>query len=456
MFFEVVHQTGLSHMSYIIGGRGKAVVIDPRRDCEIYIDIARRHDARIIHIFETHRNEDYLSGSVDLARFTGAEIYHGRRLPFKFGNPVRDGEVFHAGSGKIIVLETPGHTDESISLAFADTAFSTEPIAVFTGDTIFVGGTGRTDFYPERAEEMAGMLYDSITEKLLALGNGVIVHPAHSAGSLCGAGIAAREFSTIGYERMHNPVLRASREQFIRQKLDEQHYKPPYFQRMHALNLQGRTELGRVPKPSPMNPDEFAAAIQDGMYVLDVRSAEAYSGASIPGSQAMPQQLIGRYAGWHCPYDRAIGLVAENETQAGEAVVLLLRMGYDSVKGCLAGSMNAWEKSGREFQSIPGIHIYDVLRRIEAGEEFLVLDVRTKAEFDRQHLPNAVNMYVGTIQQHVHELPENMPLVTFCGSGRRAMVAASILKQHGFSDVRDCLGSASALEAVEGRTITVG
>jgi len=456
MFFEVVRQPGLSHMSYVIGGRGKAAVIDPRRDCEIYIDIAHRHDARIVHIFETHRNEDYLTGAVDLARFTGAEIYHGRRLPFKFGNPVRDGDAFNAGSGRITVIETPGHTDESISLAFADTAFSSEPIAVFTGDTLFVGGTGRTDFYPERAQEMAGMLYDSIIERLAAMGDGVIVYPAHSAGSLCGAGIAAREFSTIGYERMHNPILRRSRNEFIFSKLDEQHYKPPYFQRMHALNLQGRTELGRLPKPVPMSPDEFAAAIQDGMYVLDVRSAEAYGGASIQASQAMPQQLIGRYAGWHCPYDSAIGLVAENETQAREAVIMLLRMGYDSVKGYLAGSMNAWERSGREFQSIPGIHIYDVLQRVEAREEFLVIDVRTKQEYDRQHLPNAVNMFVGTIQQHTGELPENTPLVTFCSSGRRAMVAASILKRHGFSDVQDCLGSASALEAVEGRTITVG
>jgi hydroxyacylglutathione hydrolase len=210
MFLEIVRSEGLSHLSYIVGDGNQAAVIDPRRDSAIYLDIAYREGARITHIFETHRNEDYVIGSKDLARCTGADIYHGGALPFEYGDAVGDGNTFELGEVLLQIIETPGHTEESISLTLMDKAFGDSAVGVFTGDALFIGDVGRTDFYPDRAEEVAGKLYDSIFNKLLPLGDQTILYPAHGAGSVCGAGMAAREFSTLGYERRHNPRLHNS------------------------------------------------------------------------------------------------------------------------------------------------------------------------------------------------------------------------------------------------------
>jgi hydroxyacylglutathione hydrolase len=198
MFLETIRSEGLSHLSYILGDGNEAAVIDPRRDAKIYQEIAYRQGARITHIFETHRNEDYVTGSLELARLTDAKIHHGQAMQFEFGQPVADGDSFHIGHIRLDVLETPGHTLEHISLSLTDTASGEGPVAVFTGDTLFIGDVGRTDFYPDRAEEVAGMLYDSLHDKLLPLGDHVILYPAHGVGSVCGSGMANREFSTLG------------------------------------------------------------------------------------------------------------------------------------------------------------------------------------------------------------------------------------------------------------------
>ena len=194
MFLEIVKSAGLSHLSYLIGDKGVAAVIDPRRDVDAYLDLADRHDARISHIFETHRNEDYVIGSLELASRTGASVYHGRAAGKSYWHTTGQGDSFGLGSVRLRVLETPGHTLDSISLALYDMDWSEDDaVAVFTGDALFIGDVGRTDFYPDRKAEVAGLLYESIHDKLLPLGDHVLLYPAHGAGSVCGSGMAKRE-----------------------------------------------------------------------------------------------------------------------------------------------------------------------------------------------------------------------------------------------------------------------
>jgi hydroxyacylglutathione hydrolase len=449
MFLEKVHSEGLAHISYIFGHGGEAAVVDPRRDCAVYMDIAHKKDARITHIFETHRNEDYLVGSRELAGRTGAEIFHGEAPHFKYGNPLFEGDTFELGMLKLTVLHTPGHTYDSISIVLADKSFSDEPVAVFTGDALFIGDVGRTDFFPDKAEEVAGLLYDSIFKKILPLGEQVIVYPAHGAGSICGGGLADREFSTLGYEKRNNPVLQMTdRDEFIQHKVEEHHYQPPYFEKMHTQNGEGSTTiLNELPKPKPFGPETFAGLMEEGMLVLDIRSAEAVAGALIPGSVVIPVEMIPGFAGYLLPYDKPIGLVTSSYEDVDKAVRYLLRIGYDEVNCFLAGGMTAWEKSARPFDSIPAVHVNELVRRIRAKEDFTLLDVRQIDEVEEGRLPGSQHIYLGELPNHLDEIPKNRPIVAFCGSGRRSMIAASILKRNGFEKVEDCLGSMAACQA---------
>ena len=448
MFLEKIPSEGLAHLSYVFGDGKQAGVVDPRRDCETYLDIAHQNGAEITHVFETHRNEDYVIGSQELARRTGAAVYHGHAMDFAYGNPVSDGDRFELDGLFLTILETPGHTYESISITIHDPAFGQEPVGVFTGDALFVGDVGRTDFFPDAKEEVAGLLYDSIFEKLLPLGDHVILYPAHGAGSVCGSGMASREFSTLGYERLNNPVLqRTDRADFVQFKIQEKHYQPPYFRKMEEYNLKGNAqEMPRLPRPRPMPAAEFAKAMDNSMVAVDVRSPEAIAGASIPGSLAIPLDMIPAYAGWFLEYGRPIGIVPEDgaHEQIETAVRYLIRLGYDHVPGFLEGGLHEWETSARHYQRIPALHIAELRERMENNEEFTLLDVRKHDEFDAGHLANAQHMFLGDIPARLDEISRDRPVVTFCGSGRRAIIAASILKQHGFSDVSDCLGSMSA------------
>lgn len=235
MILEKIKTEGLAHLSYFVGDSMECVIIDPRRDCQVYIDIAVKHGMRISRIFETHRNEDFVVGSQELSERTGATIHHGEKLDFSYGETLIEGDSFMVGDLRLLILETPGHTYESISIVVKDSNFGEDPIAVFTGDTLFVGDVGRTDFFPEQAKEVAGLLYDSLINKLLHLGDQTIIYPAHGAGSVCGGQLASREFSTIGYERRNNPMLQfANQKEFIAHKVGEHHYKPPYFQKWRS------------------------------------------------------------------------------------------------------------------------------------------------------------------------------------------------------------------------------
>jgi hydroxyacylglutathione hydrolase len=435
----------------------RAAVIDPRRDVDIYLQVAQKQDLSITHIFETHDNEDCVTGSRDLAHYTGASIYHGKAGNFQYGNPVSNGDIFELGKVLLTALGTPGHTPESISITLTDTNFSLQPIAVFTGDALLVGDTGRTDFIPDRLEEMAGMLYDSIFNKILPLGDDVILYPAHGCGSVCGAHIAARDFSTLGFEKKHNPALqKRDRQKFITFKLNEHLYFPPYFLQMEKLNQEGPLILNGLPRPAIHTAEQFSEAMEEGWVILDIRSVEAFGGAHIPGSLSIPLDMLPAYAGWFLRYDREIGLVVENHDQVEMAVRYMVRIGYENVAGYLGGGLREWEAKGQPFESLPEVFIKDLLDRINSNEDFLLLDVRKEEEFDHGHLPGAVNIYVGELPNRLGEISSGRPVVTICSTGQRATIAASILLQAGFKNVQTCLGSMEACANVGGQMVTAG
>lgn len=449
MFLEKVSSEGLAQLSYIFGDNGQAAVIDPRRDVRIYQDIAYREGARVTHIFETHRNEDFVVGSCELARRTGAAIYHGAGLPFKYGKSAKEGDTHRFGSLEISVLETPGHTLESLSFVLRDKSFGDEPIAVFTGDALFIGDVGRTDFFPDQAERVAGLLYDSLFEKLLPLGDQALLYPAHGAGSVCGSGMASREFSTLGYERRNNPSLQVkNRAEFIRMKVAENHAFPPYFKKMEEYNLAGPPPLAELPRPELCDAADFDRAMKEGMLAIDLRSPESFSGAYIPGSLAIPLDMVPAYAGWFIPYDRDLGLILARRSDWEMAVRHLIRLGYDRLVAILDQGMHEWETSGRRYDRIPAVYAGELKRRIEEKEDFTLLDVRKPEEIEQGTLPGATSIFLGDLPQKIDQIPRERPVTTFCGSGRRAIIAASILKRNGFRAVENCLGSMAACHAI--------
>ncbi len=445
MFLEKLKSDGLSHLSYIIGDGGSAAVIDPRRDCQAYLDLAYQNGAQITYIFETHRNEDYVIGSLELAKMTGAEILHGQDLPFAYGRGVDEGEIFEIGQGKLKVIKTPGHTYESISLALYDTGSGEQPLGVFTGDALFIGDVGRTDFFPDRLQETAGLLYESIFDKLLPLGDQVILFPAHGAGSVCGAGMADRDFSTLGFERQTNPALQVdTKNDFIQSKIREKHTKPPYFSRMEEYNLKGAPPVEPVFSPQPLGADQFEQAMQEGMLAIDIRSPEAFAGAYIPGSMAIPLEMLPAFAGWFLPYEQDLGLIVDSYHNVQMARRFLTRIGYDRVVGFLEQGLHEWEIRGKYYETIPAIYAGEIQRRIREEESFTLLDVRTDNEYEQGHLPNAQHIFLGELPDRLGEIGPARPITTFCGSGQRAIIAASLLKKHGFKQVEDSLGSMQA------------
>ncbi len=449
-FFETVPSPGLAHLSYMVGHRGQAAVIDPRRDVQAYIELAKKHDCRITHIFETHRNEDYVIGSCELQRATGAEIHHGEGLEWGYGQTVSQGDTFALGSLKLQVLQTPGHTDDSISITLADTDFADDPIAVFSGDALFVGDVGRTDFYPDRPEEVAGLLYDSIFETLLPLGDGVLLCPAHGAGSVCGSGMASRDFSSLGYERRFNPALQVdSRDEFIRNKIKEHHYVPPYFSRMEEYNQHGTAPaMPALPSPPALDAEEFAQSAEKGAVIVDIREPEAFSGGFVPGSLNIPADMITAYVGWLVPYDKDILMVADDPSDVTDAVRPFIRLGYDRLAGYLRGGLHGWEVTGREIDTIGIVAARELSDRLKGENPPTLLDVRKDEEWTAGHLESAEHVYLGYLPEHVEEVSHGKGVITFCGSGRRASIAASVLRRQGVSEVSNNLGSMAACQAI--------
>ncbi|MCU0861097.1 MAG: MBL fold metallo-hydrolase, partial [Methanomassiliicoccales archaeon] len=292
----------------------KAFVIDPRRDVELYLEMASREGARITHVFETHRNEDYVIGSMELMERSGAQVRHGPGLDWDYGTTMGDGESVRFGGLELKALHTPGHTEESMSYALYDHSAGEDAVAAFTGDTLFVGDVGRTDLPgPDKRERLSHALFSSIHGKLVPLGDGCMVLPGHGAGSVCGADISERPFSTIGLERAHNRMLSLSEEEFVRIKMEERLDRPPYFRKMEMLNLHSHPAMSGLPEPFPMSPREFQMAQAKGATVLDVRGPHSVAGAYIQGALSIWLEGLPIYGGWLVTYERPIVLVAEDQ-----------------------------------------------------------------------------------------------------------------------------------------------
>lgn len=452
MFIEIFKTPGLAHLSYLVGSNGVAAAVDPRRDCEVYIAAAATRGCRIAHICETHRNEDLVSGAPALATMTGAEVLHGPNpeRAITYAKTIREGHAITLGAFRLVALETPGHTDDSLSYALYDETVGPDAVGVFTGDALFVGDVGRTDFYPDRAREVAGLLYDSL-QKLLALGDQAIVYPAHGAGSVCGGGISAREFSTIGSERRSNPMLQCNRDSFVEAKLAEHHYQPPYFRLMERLNADGGP-----PAPSPAQPPALASEAFEAASatIVDVRSTDSYRGAHLPGSLSIPTATIPAFAGWLLDPDEPIKLVADDAEQARTAARHLARIGYDRVVGALDPGLPAWAAEGRRFASLPAVSDREVAYRLDqARENWTLLDVRGKPEVEEAAIDSATHIYAGELPARLDDLDNDQRITTMCASGVRATIAASVLRRSGFTNVDVFLGSMGAWQAAGRQTV---
>ena len=448
MIFRRIVSEGLSHYSYMIGDQTAAAVIDPRRDAGVYVELATAEGLPITHILETHRNEDYVVGSVELARRTGATVYHSAHddLPYQYGASIRDGEVIQIGRLQIKALHTPGHTLGHMSYLLYDV--EGVPWIVFTGDALFAGEVGRTDFFgPENLDKMTGLLYDSLFDKILPLGDHVIVCPAHGAGSVCGSGIADRVWTTVGLERLYNPRLQhTDREDFIRSVGRMLPYVP-HMPNIERANVEGvPLPGGRLPMPPPVGAEEFAARVPDS-WVVDARDLLSFSAAHIPGSLALWENEISSYAGWFLTQDRPILLVCDAD-RVEQVTRYLVRMGFDRIEGFLAGGMMAWNRAGLESQSVDTVTVQALCRQLDAEEETLVLDVRTDEEVEAMSIPGAVHVPIKQVPARMAEIPAEGELCIFCGSGVRATIVASLLRRAGRNNARVVLGGVAGWNSV--------
>ncbi|MHB0856830.1 MAG: MBL fold metallo-hydrolase [Anaerolineae bacterium] len=448
MLFERIESTGLAHYSYLVGHNGEAAVIDPRRDCSVYVDRATRQGVRIRYVLETHRNEDYLVGSRELAARTGAEIWHAdAQWDYRYGEPVQDGQAWEFGGLRLQAIHTPGHTPGAMTYLLYDP--DDIPWVLFTGDTLFAGQVGRVDLLgEERMEEMAALLHASLFDKLLRYADGVIVCPAHGAGSVCGeSGMANRPFTTIGIERATNPTLQhTQRDSFVAQAAVAMEH-PPYFQRMEALNVEGPPALGFVPLPIPLQPEEFSNRAA-GALVLDTRLPQDYGSGHIPGSLSIWEGGLARFAGWHIEYDCPVYLVTADDDPT-VSVLPLLRMGYDDVVGYLAGGIMAWHEAGLDSGWLETITVHELCEWISAKQEVWILDVRREDELQTDgRIPHAHHIPMAELAENMNEVPKDRRVAVFCGSGRRSMVAASLLRRAGWVDLAVVLGGFRAWDQV--------
>lgn len=445
MLFEKIVSEGIAANSYLIGSGGKAAVIDPRRDCEIYLEHADQKDSIITHIFETHRNEDFTIGSLELADQCGAGIYHGHAMPFTYGQPVKDGDRFKIGALELRVLETPGHTQESISLVLTDTDVSQEPFMVFCGDTIFAGDIARTDFYGNaRNAEMAAAIYDSITNKILCLGDGVILCPAHGAGSICGGEIADHPFTTCGYEKRTNNLLALGRDTFVHQRTTESPYVPPYFQQMEVNNTNGARLPRPIPRLHPVSIPELKKMINDGCQIVDIRSPTSFAAGHIPGSLSIWREGISAFIGWFADYTHPIVLVDDFNLNLDPILRQFIRLGYDNITGYLAGGFPAWFRAAQDLNAHKTLTVMDLKEQLEHTMPFL-LDVRDDKNWNGVgHIRGAHHIYVGELPRHLNEIPKNEPIVVYCDSGYKGSLAASLLFKNHYRDVTNVLGGMTA------------
>ena len=440
-----VRSEGLAHISYYLESNEEAAVIDPRRDVDDYLTLARERGARVVLVLETHRNEDYVSGALELANATGAAIYHGDQLEFGYGNPLEDGQEFRLGDLIIRAMHTPGHTYESHCYLVSD---DRGPFLLFSGDTLFSGDVGRTDLTgPESTRDLSEKLYGSLHERIVPLGPEIMVLPAHGAGSACGHDISEREMTTIGLEVRDNHALSMSKLDFMMAKMGEGMERPPYFSRMEALNLNGPIIFGTLPQPPPLPPKKVMEAQEGGALVLDVREPHNFAAAHVPGALNVWLNGLPIYGGYAIPYGRPLIIVAERQQQVDLAVRYLIRIGYEDIIGHLGHGMESWIKGGNATSTIAASTVHEIRRRQLAGEDMLLVDLRDRRELGSGAIPGAMLLHLGRLMERSSELPRDREMVLFCGSGYRGGIAASMLRNSGITNVRIMLGGLGSWKA---------
>jgi glyoxylase-like metal-dependent hydrolase (beta-lactamase superfamily II)/rhodanese-related sulfurtransferase len=448
MYFEQFYLGCLAHASYLFGSEGEATVVDPQRDVEIYIEAARKQNLRIRHIFETHLHADFVSGHKELAARTGATIYIGKEAGATFPHiAVGDGFELSVGKLRIDVLETPGHTLESICLVLIDEEKSPAPWAALTGDTLFIGDVGRPDLSTTHTpQQLAGLLYDSLHNKLLTLPNDVQVYPAHGAGSLCGRNMRSERSSTIGTERLTNYALQIeSRDEFIRQLTTNLPARPEYFFEDAAINRAGAASLADLPEPSPIPATELKSMIERGAIALDVRPAEQFAAAHVPGSINIA--LSGQFASWA---GAVLGtaarpvLIGENPEQISEARMRLARVGIEDLPGYLDGGIEGWKRTGFALARLQQVTVQELSTRLQSGG-LQVLDVRREGEWQAGHIADADWYPLDRFKAALPHLEQNALIAVHCKSGYRSMIACSLLQRAGYS-VINVIGGFDAWE----------
>ena len=457
MYFEQFYLTCLAHASYMVGSDGVAAVVDPQRDVGIYLDEAARQKLKIAYVIETHLHADFVSGHKELAARTGATICAGARAGAKFPHrAVKEGDEIRFGRCVLKFLETPGHTPESMCVLVTDLERGTQPWAVLTGDTLFIGDVGRPDLSPDHTPlQLAGMLYDSLHQKLLILSDSVEVYPAHGAGSLCGRNISPERRSTIGKERALNYALqRMSREEFIRLTTSDLPERPGYFQLDAEINRAGAAALDELPELPALSPGEVLRKLAEGAVVLDTRPTAQFGAGHVPGSIHIA--LSGQYASWAgmlIGLDRPIVLVAEDPERLEESRMRLARVGIEGVIGHLAGGVVAWECAGERLSQVPQISVLDLYQQLcDQPNEIQVVDVRNPAEWEAGHLARGMlkplNKFalskVEELDALLADLDPAKPIAVHCKSGYRSSIATSFLERAGYRAVMNVVGGFDA------------
>jgi hydroxyacylglutathione hydrolase len=443
---KTIKSEGIAHNSYFLTDHGEAAVIDPRRDCQIYTRLAQQECAKIRYILETHRNEDYVIGSFELQNITDAEICHSRELPFKYGDQnLTDGDTLNVGNLKITALYTPGHTNESLCYTVHRPDQTSEALMVFTGDTLFVGSTGRTDLYGKEAHPtQAEKLYTSIHEKLLPLGDHVTIYPAHGAGSVCGHGISDQDSSTLGYEKKTNPFLQLDKDAFINHALSEDMLVPPYFRKMEDYNLNGPPLLRGLPAPEPLGVADFEQQTQQpDTAVVDTRRPPAFAGSHIPGSLSLWMGGTSAYPSWILNYDQKILFVHERKNDMNTVAKHFWRLGFDNLTGFLCPGISEWQEKGKPISHIGTLSAPELNAKLEQNALW-VLDVREPSEWKEGFIEGAELVFFGHLAGKADYLSRDKPVAVVCSVGQRASTAAGILKKEGFKDVYNVMGGMDA------------
>ena len=454
MKIEQIYTGCLAQGTYYIESDGEAVVIDPLREVESYIQKAKEDGAKIKYVFETHFHADFVSGHIDLAKKSGALIVYGPTAKPSFeAHIAKDGEEFTLGKVRFRLLHTPGHTMESSCYLLIDE--NGKEVALFSGDTLFIGDVGRPDLAQKAAhltkEELAGILFDSLRNKIMPLPGDVIVYPAHGAGSACGKSMSKETSDTLEKQKKTNYALRVdmSKAEFIHEVTEGLTTPPAYFPLNVMLNKQGYESIDQVLKRGnhALTPEAFEAiANETGALILDTRDARSFARGFIPNSINIG--IEGNFAPWVgelIPDIKQQILVVADEGKEEEVITRLARVGYDYTVGYLKGGFQSWYRSGREIDKISSVSA-DQFADLVSKQDLSIFDVRKKAEYDAEHIEGAKNLPLDEINQRANEIDKNKTQFIHCASGYRSMIFASILKARGFDNLVDIQGGLKAIK----------